>query len=325
MIVTPGQLTQRAEFYHQLAQLTGAGIGLIQSLDQLFRHPPSRSYRQPIHDAIGKLNQGMTLTEAFSANKAWLPSFDLTLIEAGEKSGRLDYCFRMLAEHYSERATNAKQMISSLIYPAFLLHFLVIVMILVFYLWAPRLLILPLAGLPLIYAIVGAIVYAGQNKHGENWRSFIESVLHPVPVLGSARHCLALARLAAALEALIGAGVTIIEAWEMAAAASDSPGFRRTVDGWRPLLLAGRTPAEVLQTADRFPELFKNQYAAGEISGRLDDSLRRLRNYYQDEGSRKLKAVARWVPIIIYLMVAISIGIFVVWFYTRMAQTWNNF
>ena len=32
MIVTPGQLSRRADFYHQLGQLTGAGLGLIQAL-----------------------------------------------------------------------------------------------------------------------------------------------------------------------------------------------------------------------------------------------------------------------------------------------------
>jgi type IV pilus assembly protein PilC len=325
MIVTPGQLTQRAEFYHQLSQLTGAGLGLVQSLEQLYRNPPASSYREPIRGALTELNKGFTLSEALYHNQQWLPAFDLTLIEAGEKSGRLDHCFGMLAEHYTERAKNAKQMVSSLIYPAFLLHFLALVMILIFYLWSPKLLILPLIGMPLVYAAVVAMVIAGQSKHSESWRAFMESALRPVPVLGSARHCLALARLAAALEALISAGVTIIEAWEMAAAASGSPDFRRTVSGWRPLLMAGRTPAEVLQVADRFPELFKNQYSAGEISGRLDDSLRRLHNYYQDEGSRKFQAVSRWVPIIIYLMVAICVAIFVIWFYSRMwSQMWSN-
>ena len=33
-IVTPGQFTQRAEFYHQLAQLTSAGIGVLPALEQ---------------------------------------------------------------------------------------------------------------------------------------------------------------------------------------------------------------------------------------------------------------------------------------------------
>jgi type II secretory pathway component PulF len=47
LTVTPGQLNQRAEFYHQLSQLTAAGIGLLQALGQLKRNPPARSYREP--------------------------------------------------------------------------------------------------------------------------------------------------------------------------------------------------------------------------------------------------------------------------------------
>ena len=42
-----------------------------------------------------------------------------------------------------------------------------------------------------------------QSKHGETWRATIEAILHPIPMLGTARHYLALARLATALEALI--------------------------------------------------------------------------------------------------------------------------
>src|SRR6185436_5954517 len=98
MIVTPGQLTHRAEFYHQLSQLTGAGLGLVQSLEQLHRNPPSRSYREPIRNVLAELTKGFNVTEALSHVGGWLPQFDLTLIDAGEKSGRLDYCFRMLAE-----------------------------------------------------------------------------------------------------------------------------------------------------------------------------------------------------------------------------------
>ena len=70
MIVTPGQLTQRAEFYYQLGQLTGAGIGLIQSLEQLYRNPPAQSYRPHIQKALLELSQGFTLTEALQATGA---------------------------------------------------------------------------------------------------------------------------------------------------------------------------------------------------------------------------------------------------------------
>src|SRR5262249_25105084 len=139
-----------------------------------------------------------------------------------------------------------------------------------------------------LYAVVLLVIYAAQGRHGETWRGWMESLFGRVPLLGKARRYLALARLSAALEALLSGGVTIIEAWELAATASGSPALRRLVVGWRPLVDAGQTPSEVVNASRRFPELFANQYATGEVSGKLDDALRRLHQYYQNEGSRKL-------------------------------------
>ena len=127
---------------------------------------------------------------------------------------------------------------------------------------------------------------------------------------------MALSRLAAALEALLSAGVTVVEAWELAAAASGSPALRRTVLAWRPRVQGGQTPAEAVSASPRFPELFANQYATGELSGTLDDTLRRLHRYYQEEGSRKLHTVAQWTPRAIYFAVALMIAWRVVGFWT---------
>jgi type IV pilus assembly protein PilC len=315
VIVTPIHLTQRSEFYHQLAQLTAAGLGLVRALEQLLRNPPAASYRKPIQQVLDGLAKGQTFTEALILAGRWLPAFDVTLIEAGEKSGRMDHSFRLLADYYGERATNAKEMISMLIYPAFLLHLLALVMTIVFWRWFTALILFPVAGLLIAYVSVALMVYAAQSRHGESWRAFIEALLRPMPVLGTGRHFLALSRLSVALESLISAGVTIIEAWELAAGASGSPFLRRTVLSWRPQLHAGQTPAEVLQVSPGFPELFKNQYAAGELAGKLDETMRRLHDYYGGEGSRKIRAVARWVPILISLLVMLIVAAFVIWFW----------
>ena len=310
LIVTPGQFTQRAELYHQLAQLTSAGIGILTTLAQLQRSPPARSFRAPLRDVGIRLGQGYTLAEAMRAG-AWLPEFDVSLIDAGERSGRLDACFRLLAEYYTDRARVARQVIADLAYPVALLHFAVFILPfadffnsgnVAAYLAKTFGVLLPL------YALVAALIYAGQSKHGERWRSIVEMVLRPIPMLGTARHYLTLARLAAALEALVAAGVTIIEAWELAAAACGSPGMRREVKTWKPDLLAGETPADKVSHCSWFPELFANLYHTGEVSGSLDESLRSLRKYYQEEGTRKLHSVAQWTPRIIYLIIMLAIA-----------------
>jgi len=198
-----------------------------------------------------------------------------------------------------------------------LLHVLAAVSALVLFFWYPRICVLPLVALFGVYVASFLLIYATQNKHSEAWRAKVESILNLVPVMGKARRHLALGRLAAALEALISAGVSIIEAWEMAAKASGSVALQKIVHSWNPLLRAGKTPAELLETSSKFPELFTNQYAAGEISGKLDETLERLRDYYQEDGGQKVQMLAQWIPMGIYLLVLIGGGAFVIWFWVN--------
>jgi type II secretory pathway component PulF len=139
--------------------------------------------------------------------------------------------------------------------------------------------------------------------------------LNAVPVLGKARRSLAIARLSIALEALLNAGVTIIEAWALAAAASGSPLFRRVVARATPDWQNGVQPGETLLAApDVFPSTFASLYKTGEISGQLDDALRRTYALYQEEGSRKLKTfIFGFAGLLIgcvFLMVAVQIVLF---------------
>ena len=291
---TPGEFAHRAELYHQLGQLTSAGLGLVRAIEQVRRNPPTRSFREPLQRLLDALAQGSTFTESLQRTGGWLPAFDVALLHAGKHSGRLDACFRLLADYYNDRARTTRQMMVDLVYPIILFHLAILIFPFAVFLTSGNLLRYlgqTIGVLIPIYALVALLIYAAQSKHGESWRACVETVLHPIPVLGTARHYLALARLAAALEALISAGASIIEAWDSAASASGSPTLRRAARAWKPQLLAGQTPAETVRACARFPEMFANLYASGELSGKLDDALRQLQAYFQEEGTRKLHAV----------------------------------
>jgi len=318
LMVTPGQLTARSEFYHQLSQMTAAGLGLIRALEQQRTRPPSQSYRRHLEEILADLGAGCTFADALRRQGSWLPEFDIALVDAGEQSGRIDICLSVLAEHYRDRAAIARQAIGSLLYPVALLHFAVFIFPFAQFFtsgdWRTYLVrtlgvLLPLyvAGLILILAL--------QGSHPAPWRSLVEAILRRIPVLGTARHYLALARLAGALEALLNAGVTIIEAWEIAGRACGSFAIRRHATAWKQKLVDGHVPSEMVNASLLFPELFANQYAAGELSGTLDDSLRRVGRYYQEEGSRKLKAFAIWMPLLFYVAIVLMIAWRVIAFY----------
>jgi type II secretory pathway component PulF len=310
LIITPGQLNQRAELYHQISIMLTAGITLPQALEQAQRNAPF-GLRPAIRKLLECFREGMTLTDALGELGRWIPSFDAALLEAGERSGRLDQTFKLLSVYYSERARMARQVISDLLWPLLTVHVAILVFPFIDWLKTNNTVVFVgtvLGILTLLYGTAFIIVYACQGRHGERWRALIESLLRPIPVLGTARRFLALARVAAALEALITAGVPIINAWELASTASGSPAIRHTVLSWKEALATGTTPAELVSQSSIFPELFAGVYHTGEISGKLDESLLRLHNIYQEEGSRKLRAAATWSPKIVYFGIMIFVG-----------------
>jgi type II secretory pathway component PulF len=331
IIFTPRQFTQRAELYHQLAQLTAAGIGLLRSLEQLQRNPPASSFRGPLRQLILELGGGYTFTESLRRVGGWLPEFDLALLQAGETSGRLDVCFRVLADYYGDRARMTRQMIADLAYPVALFHFAVFIFPFAEFFRTGNVLVYAVKTIGIllpVYAVIVVIILACQGRHGERWRSLIEKILRPFPLLGVARQYMALARLAGALEALISAGVTIVEAWELASRACGSPEIRRNVATWKRELLGGVTPAEMVVASRMFPEMFEHLYTTGEQTGKLDDALRHLHRHYQEEGTRKMHAAAQWFPRLVYLLIALAIAYKVITFwkgYFKMIQDAGGF
>jgi len=302
--------------------MLSAGLAMPKALEHVQGNPPSRSLRAPIAQWRQFLTEGASVGDAVARMGGWMPAFDAALVNAGDRSGRLDACFKLLAGYYEERSQLARKVISDLMYPAFLLHFAVVVFAFIDFLkpghgWM-RFSFLVLGILVPIYAAAGFLVFAGQGRHGEKWRGAVENILRPVPMLGAARRCLALARLAAALEALLNAGVLITSAWELAAAASGSPALGRAVRGWREAVESGATPAELVKQSPQFPEMFASLYATGEISGQLDETLGRLHRHYQEEGSRKMRLIAEWSPKLVYYIVMLVIAWHIVSFYLHL-------
>ena len=85
---------------------------------------------------------------------------------------------------------------------------------------------------------------------------------------------------------------------------------------WKPAVLAGQTPAEVIRESHAFPDLFANLYSTGEISGQLDETLKRLYRHYEEEASRKMRAFAQWLPRLVYSGIVLLIAYQVIVFWT---------
>lgn len=331
LLIMPRALAQRGEFYYQLSSMIRAGLPLIGALQTLQKSPPAASYRAPVTQMLAELRAHNTFTGALATIGDWLPIFDKALLEAGEKSGRLDECFRLLANYYEERAKLAREIIGQMVYPIVIVHIAIMVFppsLLRAAFWDGEwgaFLASKVMGYGILYGAGAALVLSGSSSRSQWWRATMEGILGVVPVLGRARQNLALARLTAALEALFSAGVGIVDAWELAARASGSPVLAREVMRWRPQIeVEQKTPGEILADTNVFPAMFTSLYRTGEISGQLDDTLKRLHDYSRTEGHRQMQMFARGVTLGIILLIMIAIGMQVVMFWVNYFNNIGN-
>ncbi|MEO5802005.1 MAG: type II secretion system F family protein [Verrucomicrobiota bacterium] len=312
-IVTPGKLNRRAELYHQLGSMLSAGIPLTQAVDSARKNLPDHSSKKALARIGLELQAGHTFAESMAGLGGWMSSFDLALLSAGEKSGRLDAIFKTLAGYYNSRAKITRDAISEMLQSIITVHVFLFIFPLSLLVNAvtkgafEAFFLKKLIVFGVLYGSVILLLYACQGQRGETWRAILEAISQRIPFLGKARRYLALARLSAALESLINAGISIITAWELSSIASGSISIRRTVATWKPKIESGIPPSELVNSAKEFPEMFANLYQTGETSGQQDDTLKRLHAYYEEEGFRKLRLFTKLLNGVIYAIVVIMV------------------
>ena len=115
----------------------------------------------------------------------------------------------------------------------------------------------------------------------------------------------------------MSAGVPVVRAWELSAASCGSPQLKRAISQWTPQLEHGTTPAEMVAQIGYFPDMFAQLYQSGEISGKLDETLTRLRTHFEEEGVLKLKNFSNILSYLIYFSVAALVGYSVIRFWMQ--------
>jgi type II secretory pathway component PulF len=277
--MTPGpKPKQRAAFFRELAQLTGAGISVTQAGKVLGQEWREASVRKAVARMDMGLAEGRTIADALGGS---LTPMEHSIIQAAERGGQLAQGFRHLEEYYRLLVATAARVRISLLYPLFMLHAGVLLPALLGAVLdggraeaMVRALLLGLAG---IWAGLGLVWLGGRwlGRLAEH-SAAVDRVLGMIPLVGSARQALALARWHAVVHFNIASSQRISDGLKEAGVASrrallESASRRaaRAVEGGAELgasLLAQRT----------FPRDMAAALAAAEFTGTLDTETLRL-------------------------------------------------
>ena len=304
-------LREKQSLYHSLGQLVRSGVALDGALQSL-AGTASGGQRRLLRALQKELRAGRTIGEAMAVQRPAVGDLEVSLVAAGERSGRLDQGLVQLADYFGALAAAREGMLRKCAYPVFLLHFaillgglrtLVVGAGLSAYLRETFGALALIWGLVLVLALlIPLLLEAGAGS------AVLDALLRRLPLLGKVRRAFATARFCAAYGMQLGAGINVLDALQAAARASRSGVVRAAVHRAVPEVRAGAQVGPTLTASGAFPAEMMRAFSVGEQTGQLDAELTRLTAEHQAEAFRRLDTVAEWLPRLFYVAILLYVA-----------------
>jgi type II secretory pathway component PulF len=328
---TVGRVPQAASeaFTRELSNLLAGGVPLSRALHILGREASQAAAKKQWTDIHDTVVGGSSLAEAMGKWPKSFSAVQVAMVRAGETGGFLDVVLGQIADFRSRERDLKSRIKGALVYPALLAVLSCAVLVFLLTYFIPRFSgmfqefggalpsltkgiiaasqIMTQYGLWFLVVGLVAVVVARRVLHSESGRRGLERALLRIPSLGRVLARFALVRFCRMLGTLLGAGVPLVAALEVAREAIGNQTLSDAVSSSIEEVQRGQSLARSLAACERlFPPSVTEIIAVAEESGRLDQELVRLATANEVELDRQLRVlVALAEPLLLFLMAAI--------------------
>ena len=313
----------------QLATLLTSGVPLVEALQGASEQTDSLILKRTLVDLREKVQEGSSFSKALSNYPKIFPKLFVNMVAAGEASGTLDAVFENLSDYQEKQLEMKRKIISTLIYPAIMLIFcaIVLIVLLTFVVpqvvdifkkqsaslpWSTELLILLSNTLKSYwYLFVGGLVLAFYGLKSyyakENGRKKIDSLFLKAPISGSIYSKIITARVSSTLGTLLKSGVGLIQALDIVKNIVNNVHVVRALEDTKEGVREGRSLSKELAKTGLFPKMLPQMVAIGEKSGELENMLQKAGTAYEKEVNSTLSNLTATIEPLMIIVVGIIV------------------
>jgi general secretion pathway protein F len=316
----------------QFATLLAAGLPIEQALTALIEQAETDYQRQVLAGVRGEVLAGHPLARALQKYPRVFPELYVTLVMAGEQSGRLGEVMERLADYTESHQALRQKVGLAFVYPAIvtlvagavvlgLLAYVVPQVVNVFQNtnqslpWLTRALIGVSDALRAIWwlllgAIVVAVWQARRTLAKPGPRLRFHRWLLRLPLVGTLVRGVNTAQLASTLGILVGSGVPLLAALQAGAGVVVNLPMRAAVEEAARRVREGGSLSRALAASRLFPPMLVHMIASGEASGRLVHMLERAAEQQSREMENRVMGLTSLLePLLIVVMGAVVLVI----------------
>jgi len=279
-----------------------------------------------------RVASGMSLEQALEAESGAMPGEYRVLLAAGMRSGRFDAALGSMAEYAANLRDLRTNLRRALIYPGVVSVLAYSLLVTLFVVLVPELLSnvrsldLPrhswyatldtlsrtalywgpgIPGVLLFLWIVSAVarwMLASEGTESTTTRSYL-GVWRFIPGVGGALRAAHWSRFAHLLAVLVDAGVPIVEAARLCAAAVGDGAVAAEIDRASRHLASGASLEGAFETGSRVPPMLRWLMTRGERESLLSPALREAAAHYAQRATLRAELVQKLVPMAVVVLV----------------------
>ncbi len=317
----------------QLATLLGAGFPLVSALYTLIPQTRSRVFKRILSQIKDAIEEGSSFAGALAQYPETFSDIYVNMVRSGETSGTLELVLNRLAD-ISERQQNLNNRIrSAMAYP--ILMFFVGTLILLFLLTyivpsitsifdnmnqtlpLPTILLIAVSDFLKMYwwlfflAVIVIAVGLRQFVKTERGRYAYDRFVLKLPLVGTLKQKLAVARFARTLGSLLENGVSLLAALDIVKNIVGNRLIGDAIGDAAQSVEKGGSLGKSLENSSIFPHISVQMVQVGENSGELETMLGKMADIYENEVEATVSAMTAMLEPLIILFMAVIVGFIV--------------
>ncbi len=325
-------------FIRQLSTMVNSGVPIIQSFELLRSATSNKALKDLTGGIIRYLNQGESVSQAFSHYPKYFDRLFISLLEAGEKGGILDSILMRLADYREKSLALTKKIKSAMFYPAMTIAVMIVVVIIL------MIFVIPVfanlfksfgATLPYLTTVVIDIsnwmsshwyivvvapiaavwLFIRTYKRSKKFKWIVDKYSLKIPVLGDVILKGSVARFSRTFSTMQGAGVPIVSALESLSKVSGNSIIENVINKAKEDVEGGGRVSTQLIESGVFPIMAAQMIAIGEETGSIETMTAKVADFYENEVNELVARLSALMEPMIMVVLGIIVGTLVIAMY----------
>lgn len=315
----------------QLSTLFEAQVSALRIFRLLAEESENRFLGKKLLVIADDLQAGSSISVSLSKHPKVFSEFYISMVKAGEESGKLNDSFSYLADYLDRTYELVSKAKGALVYPAFVVVTFISVMVLMFTMVIPKIsavlvdsgqeipvytkIVLGISNFFVSYGfVVLALVVIGgffliKYIRTEEGAEYYDSFKLKIPYISSLFRKLYLARISDNMNTMLSAGIPMIHALELTSSVVDNVIYKRIVSQAVDSVKGGKPISEALSGNGEIPGIMIQMMKVGEESGELGAILKTLAKFYAREVTTAVDALVGLIEPLMIVMLGAGVAI----------------